>query len=75
MVAETEDQVFTLREAATFLRVSPATLKRYVAEGRVAYRRLGPRYLRFLKSDLLESLAHEDVKDRGKPKKDALGEL
>ena len=44
-------------DAAAFLAVSPRTLRRMVAEGRVRALRLGPRLVRYNRADLEAALS------------------
>ena len=43
--------VFTVKEAAEFLRVTPETVRRLCRRGKIPFARIGSDY-RFLKSDL-----------------------
>lgn len=61
-----ETPFLNVGEAAEYLTVSTRTLRRYVAEGRLAYYRVG-RELRFKRADLdryLESLRREALEPR-----------
>lgn len=49
------DGIYTLQEACRFLRISEATARRWLKDGRLRGRKIGRDY-RFLGRDLLESL-------------------
>jgi len=46
------DSLLTYDEAAERLRVSPITLRRWVSDGKIGYRKIGRRSVRFTESDL-----------------------
>lgn len=54
MVAETEHELLTIREAADFLRVSEVTISRWIKQGRLPALRVGPRAIRIRRDDLDE---------------------
>ena len=51
------DSVYTLREACLFLRISEATARRWLKEGRLPVRKIGRDY-RFFGHDLLDCLEY-----------------
>jgi excisionase family DNA binding protein len=51
---ETAPRFFTVGETAQLLNVSPRTLYAWVSQGRIPYRKAGPRRVLFLESELLE---------------------
>lgn len=53
-----DDGVYTLREACRLLRISEATARRWIKEGRLPGRKIGRDY-RFLGRDLLRYLTSE----------------
>lgn len=55
--ASPEDEFLTTREVAELARVNPVTVQRWVHTGRLAAVRLGPRLLRYRRSDVEALLA------------------
>jgi excisionase family DNA binding protein len=63
MVIEQANELLTVREAATALKVSTVTISRYLKQGRLRAYRLGPRTLRLRREDVQRLLqpAPEEV--------------
>ncbi|MBN2157907.1 MAG: helix-turn-helix domain-containing protein [Spirochaetes bacterium] len=48
-----EEDLITVEEAARMLRISPRTVSRYRAEGRIPFIRFSPRKMLFRRNDIL----------------------
>ncbi|MGI8914774.1 MAG: helix-turn-helix domain-containing protein [Chloroflexota bacterium] len=64
MIVEQANELLTVREAATALRVSTVTIGRYLKQGRLRAYHLGPRALRLKREDVQRLLqpAPEEVR-------------
>lgn len=56
MVVDQDNDLLSVAEAARLLRVSPATIKRWLKDGRLPAYHLGPRYIRIRRSELTRVL-------------------
>ena len=57
----TNDQLLTYEEAATMLRISPVTLRKWVSNGRLPYKKLGRKAVRFNQSELKEWIDKQSI--------------
>lgn len=53
--------MFDVNEAATRLGIAVITLRRMIYAGRISYRRIGPKLIRFTEADLREFLENATV--------------
>lgn len=49
-----DDHMMTVEEVAEFLRLSPSTIRIWCSKGKIPYRKVGKRSVRFLISDILD---------------------
>ncbi len=73
MATENAPEILTLEQAAAFLQVSPRTVQRLVAEGRMPGRQVGSQW-RFDREQLREWVRGESGRRRAEPTGDALVE-
>ena len=55
-------QLLDVREAAALLKISPGSLYHWLSQGRIPVVRLGPRCVRFRRSDLEEWISEKSVR-------------
>lgn len=56
MAIDQVDDLLTVKEAASLLKISPMTIKRYIKQGRLHGYQVGPRAIRIRKEDLLQDM-------------------
>lgn len=56
------EKLLNLEEASRELGIAAVTLRRWVHNGRIKYRRIGPKLIRFTESDLREYLENATVR-------------